>query len=170
MTCAPLPPPRPAPAPVSVPTSRPFSVTIRLKTSPTERTPSPGFQSYFPAITRARPANLSDSVPASLDRAACVVCARSGARLSTAAIATAHAIGLVRVVFMNTSSCRLHSSCCVVSAAAHAGFMKSPAPILAAPPLYDGERTIPQLHNCHHDIDCQARSCYSWGGGVFLFD
>jgi hypothetical protein len=33
----------------------------------TERTPSPGFQSYFPAMTRARPANLSDSVPASLD-------------------------------------------------------------------------------------------------------
>src|SRR5438477_2710214 len=68
MICAPLPPPRPPPAPVSVPTSRPFSITIRLKTSPAERTPSPSFQSYFPAMTRARPANLSDSVPASLDR------------------------------------------------------------------------------------------------------
>src|SRR6478735_5164750 len=103
MTCAPLPPPRPAPAPVSVPTSRPFSITIRLKTSPTERTPSPGFQSYFPAMTRARPVNLSDSVPASFDRAVCVVCARSGARLSIAAIATAHAIVLVRIVLMDVS-------------------------------------------------------------------
>src|SRR5215831_546768 len=97
---------------------RPFSVTIRLKTSPTERTPSPGFQLYFPAITRARPANLSESVPASLDRAACVVCARSGARLSTAAIATAHAIVLVRIVLIDISLT-----------------------------LYDGEPTIPQLHN-----------------------
>src|SRR5262249_60072904 len=130
MTGAPRPPPRPPAAPVSVPTSRPFSVTIRLKTSPTERTPSPGFQSYFPDITRARPANLSDSVPASLDRAACVVCvvcARSGAWLSTAAIASAHAIVRVRIVLIDT--------------------------------LYDREPTIPQLHNCHHDIDRQARFC-----------
>src|SRR5437899_1662417 len=115
MTGAPRPPPRPPPAPVSVPTSRPFSVTIRLKTSPTERTPSPGFQSYFPAMTRARPANLSDSVPASLDRAVCVVCARSGARLSTAAIATAHAIVLVRIVRIDISCSRLFSDCCVVT-------------------------------------------------------
>src|SRR3984893_15981381 len=162
MTCAPRPPPRPPPAPVSVPTSRPFSVTIRLKTSPTERTPSPGFQSYFPAMTRARPANLSDSVPASLDRAACVVSARSGARLSTAAIATAHAIVLVRIVLIDISCSRLYSDCCVVPVAAHAGLMKSPAPILArTPALYDGEPTIPQLHNDHNDIDCQARFCYS---------
>src|SRR5262249_34271161 len=97
------PPPCPPPAPVRVPASRPFSVTIRLKTSPTDRTPSPGFQLYFPAMTRARPANLSESVPASLDRAACVVCARSGARLSTAAIATAHAIVLVRIVLIDIS-------------------------------------------------------------------
>src|SRR5438128_6968979 len=97
MTCAPRPPPPPAPATVSVSTSRPFPVTIRLKTSPTERTPAPGFQLYFPAMTCARPANLSDSVPASLDRAACVVPARNGARLSTAAIATAHAMVLVRM-------------------------------------------------------------------------
>src|SRR5262245_22709781 len=103
MTCAPRPPPRPSPAPVSVPKRRPFSVTIRLKTSPTERTPSPGFQLYFPAMTRARPTNLSDSVPASLDNAACVVCARSGTRLSTAAIATAHAIVLVRIVLIDIS-------------------------------------------------------------------
>src|SRR5437667_12304570 len=113
MICAPLPPPRPPPAPVSVPTSRPFSVTIRLKTSPTERTPSPGFQLYFPAMTRARPANLSDSVPASLDRAACVVGPRNGAKhdshpghrpggLSTAAIAIAHAVVLVRIVLMTS--------------------------------------------------------------------
>src|SRR5205809_6231607 len=109
MTGAPRPPPGPPPAPVSVPTSRPFSVTIRLKTSPTERTPSPGFQLYFPAMTRARPANLSDSVPASLDRAACVVCARSGATVSTAAIATAHAIVLVRIVRIDGSCSRLYS-------------------------------------------------------------
>src|SRR5262245_43465627 len=127
MTCAPRPPPCPPPARVRVPASRPFSVTIRLKTSPTERTPSTGFQSYFPDITRARPANLSDSVPASLARAACVVCARSGARLSTAAIASAHAIVLVRIVLIDT--------------------------------LYDREPTIQQLHNCHHDIDRQARFC-----------
>src|SRR5215475_3884349 len=132
MTCAPHPPPRPSPAPVSVPTSRPFSVTIRLKTSPTERTPSPGFQSYFPAMTRAKPANLSDSVPASLDSAACVVCACSGTRLSTAAIATAHAIVLVRIVLMDISCSR-------------------------SPTLYDREPTIPQLHNVHNDIDRQAR-------------
>jgi hypothetical protein len=24
-------------------------------------------------------------------------------------------------------------------------------------PLYDGDPTIPQLHNYHHDIDCYAR-------------
>jgi len=35
-----------------------------------ERTPSPGFQSYLPAITRASPLNFSESVPASLARAA----------------------------------------------------------------------------------------------------
>src|ERR1700730_15882424 len=145
MTCAPRPPPRPPPAPVSVPTSRPFSVTIRLKTSPTERTPSPGFQSYFPAMTRARPANLSDSVPASLDRAACVVSARSGARLSTAAIATAHAIVLVRIVLIDISCSRLYSDCCVVPVAAHAGLMKSPEPILAAPPLFMTENR--QFHS-----------------------
>src|SRR5438132_13796878 len=108
MICAPRPPPRPPPALVSVPTSRPCSVTIRLKTSPTERTPSPGFQLYFPAMTRARPANLSDSVPASLDRAACVVSARNGARLSTAAIATAHAIVLVRIVLIDISATFKH--------------------------------------------------------------
>src|SRR5262245_46575806 len=153
MTCAPRPPPCPPPAPVRVPASRPFSVTIRLKTSPTERTPSPGFQLYFPAMTRARPANLSDSVPASLDRAACVVCARSGARLSTAAIVTAHAIVLVRIVLIDISCSRLNSDCCVVPATAHAGFMKSPASILAALTLYEGEPTIPQLHNDHNDID-----------------
>src|SRR5262244_3433068 len=92
--------------PESTPASRPFSLTIRLKTSATERTPSPGFQAYFPAMTRARPTNLSDSVPASLDRAACVVgvvCARSGARPSTAAIVTAPAIVLVRIVLIDIS-------------------------------------------------------------------
>src|SRR5947207_12225632 len=163
IACAPRPPPRPPPAPVSVPTSRPFSVTIRLKTSPTERTPSPGFQSYFPAMTRARPANLSDSVPASLDRAACVVCARSGARLSTAAIATAHAIVLVRIVRIDISWSRLYSDSCVVPAAAMPAHEKSGAD-MATPTLYDGKSTIPQLHNDHNDIDRWARFCYSVGG------
>src|SRR5437762_9576429 len=82
-----------------------------------------GLPVVFPAMTRARPANLSDSVPASLDRAACVVCARSGARLSTAAIATAHAIVLVRIVLIDISCSRLYSDCCVVPAAQ--GFHKS---------------------------------------------
>src|SRR5215469_14708317 len=36
-------------APESTPASMPFSLMIRLNTSPTERTPSPGFQSYLPA-------------------------------------------------------------------------------------------------------------------------
>src|SRR5262252_3154228 len=102
MTCAPRPPPL-SPAPLSVPMRMPFSFTIRLKTSPTERTPSAGFQLYFPAMTRARPANLSESVPASFDRAACVVCALSGAGLSTAAIATAPAIVLVRIFLIDIS-------------------------------------------------------------------
>src|SRR5438067_6866483 len=57
--------------PESTPASRPFSLTIRLKTSPTERTPWPGFQSYLPDITRASPVNLSESVPASFAKAGC---------------------------------------------------------------------------------------------------
>src|SRR5262245_41484057 len=57
--------------PESTPASRPFSLTIRLKTSATERTPWAGFQSYLPDITRASPVNLSESVPASLAKAAC---------------------------------------------------------------------------------------------------
>src|SRR5262245_20611752 len=154
MTCAPRPPPRPSPAPVSVAMRRPFSVTIRLKTSPTERTPSAGFQLYFPAMTRARPANLSDSVPASLDRAACVVFARSGAGLSTAAIATAPAIVLVRIFLIDISCSRLHSDCCVVPAAADARFMKSWRRYGVLPTLYEGAPTIPQVHNSHNDIDC----------------
>ena len=28
--------------------------------------------------------------------------------------------------------------------------------------LYDGEPTIPELHNYHHDIECYARFCHSW--------
>src|SRR5206468_2779060 len=47
-------------------------LTIRLNTSPTERTPWPGFQSYLPDITRASPVNLSESVPASFPKAACI--------------------------------------------------------------------------------------------------
>ena len=58
--------------PESTPTSMPFSLTIRLNTSPTERTPWPGFQSYLPDITRASPVNLSESVPASFPKAACI--------------------------------------------------------------------------------------------------
>src|SRR5215468_8704575 len=57
--------------PESTPTSRPFSLTIRLKTSATERTPWMGFQSYLPDMTRASPVNLSESVPASLAKAVC---------------------------------------------------------------------------------------------------
>src|SRR3954468_9029586 len=50
----------------------PYSLTIRLNTAPTERTPWPGFQSYLPDITRASPVNLSQSVPASFPKAACI--------------------------------------------------------------------------------------------------
>src|SRR5262252_702240 len=57
--------------PESTPASRPFSLAIRLKTSPTERTPWAGLQSYLPDMTRASPVNLSESVPASLTKAAC---------------------------------------------------------------------------------------------------
>src|SRR6478609_2430325 len=154
MTCA---PPRPPPAPVSVATSSPFSVTIRLKTSPTERTPSPGFELYFPAMTRARPANLSDSVPASLDRAACVVCAPSGARLSPAAIATALASVLVRIVLIDISCSQLHSDCCVVPAAVDASFMKSwgryrgPALFMAANRQFRKFIIIKMILTARHD-------------------
>src|SRR5262249_16542131 len=57
--------------PESTPASRPFSVTIRLKTSATERTPWAGFQSYLPDMRGASPVNLWESVPASLAKAAC---------------------------------------------------------------------------------------------------
>src|SRR6478735_1051898 len=176
MTCA---PPRPPPAPVSVATSRPFSVTIRLKTSPTERTPSPGFQSHFPAMTRARPANLSDSVPASFDRAVCVVCARSGAGLSTAAIATAPATVFVRIVRIDISwLSAVFRLLCGPRSRSYRLHEKPGARYWRRTSLYDGESTIPQLHNDHHDIDRQARFCYRWeevirstsGGGVLLFD
>jgi hypothetical protein len=33
--------------------------------------------------------------------------------------------------------------------------------------LYDGEPTIPQLHNYHNDIDCYARFRYSLGASRF---
>src|SRR6478752_3744778 len=164
MTCAPRPPPPPPPAPVSVPTSRPFSVTIRLKTSPTERTPAPGFQSYFPAMTRARPANLSDSVPASLDRAACVVCARSGAEVSTAAIATTHAIVLVRIVLIDIS-CFFLGLFRLLCGPCDSGVPQKHK-LLA---LYDGGLKIPQLHYYHDDIDVSARFCYSLGEGFKSF-
>src|SRR6478735_4840476 len=142
MTCA---PPRPSPAPVSVSTSKPFSVTIRLKTSPTERTPSPGFQSYFPAMTRARPANLSDSVPASFDRAVCVVCARSGATLCTVAIATAHAIVPVRIVRIDISPALGCSDCCVVPRSCSYRLHEKPrADIGGAPPFMTENR---QFHS-----------------------
>src|SRR5215831_9218664 len=58
--------------PESTPASRPFSLTIRLKTSATERTPWAGFQSYLPDITRASPVNFSESVPASFPKVACI--------------------------------------------------------------------------------------------------
>src|SRR6185503_8489985 len=74
--------------PESTPTSMPFSLTIGLNTSPAERTPWPGFQSYLPDITRASPVNLSESVPASFANAACILagCAcANGAIRATAA-------------------------------------------------------------------------------------
>src|SRR5436190_23361337 len=98
-------------------------------------------------MTRARPANLSDSVPASLDRAACVVCARNGARLSTAAIATAHAIVLVRIVRIDISCSWLYS------------------PTLAAPSLFMTENRqfrhfiiVTMILTTRHD------SAIRWGG------
>src|SRR5690348_1934601 len=78
--------------PESTPASRPFSLTIRLKTSATERTPWAGFQSYLPDITRASPVNLSESVPASFAKAACnpagCDCARANGTIR--ATASAH--------------------------------------------------------------------------------
>src|SRR5579872_521564 len=66
----------------------------RLNTSPTERTPPLGFQSYLPAMTRASPLNLSERVPASLVRAAYGVCgagwAWNGATLTNTTIASVH--------------------------------------------------------------------------------
>ena len=97
----------PRPLRVSVPTSMPFSITMRLKTSPAERTPWAGFQSYLPTMTRARPENLSESVPASFDNAACVVCARKGVMLKAEVIKTTHVIVLIRIVLMDTSCNRL---------------------------------------------------------------
>src|SRR5271169_4633651 len=86
----------------------PFSTTIRLNTSPTDRTPSPGFQSYLPAMTRASPLNLSERVPASLVRAACGVCdagwAWDGATLTAATIASVHATLPIRIVLIVKSS------------------------------------------------------------------
>src|SRR5258705_12854253 len=89
-------------------------------------------------MTRARPANLSDSVPASLDKAVCVVCARSGARLSTAAIATAQVIVLVRIVLIDISCFRLSLDCYVVPVAAHAGLL----PCLSYGRYFLGSRAV----------------------------
>src|SRR6266851_8670468 len=76
--------------PESTPASMPFSVTIRLNTSPTERTPWPGFQSYLPDITRASPVNLSESVPASFPKAAGNPAACACANGAIRATASAH--------------------------------------------------------------------------------
>ena len=75
--------------PESTPASMSFSLTIRLNTSPTERTPWPGFQSYLPDITRASPVNLSESVPASFAKAACIPagCACANGTIRTTASA-----------------------------------------------------------------------------------
>src|SRR5581483_3099309 len=98
-----------------------------------------------------------DSVPASLDRAVCVVCARSGARASSAAIATAHAIVLVPIVRIHISCSRLFSDGSVVRPAAHPDFIKARRRTRGRASLYDGETTFPQLHNDHNDIDRRAR-------------
>src|SRR5215468_6689249 len=95
--------------PESTPASRPFSLTIRLKTSATERTPWVGFQSYLADITRASPVNLSESVPASFAKAACnpagCDCARANGIIR--ATASAHAAYCVRIFFMWNSSMSL---------------------------------------------------------------
>src|SRR6476659_3923893 len=76
--------------PESTPASRPFSFTIRLNTSPTERTPGPGFQSYLPDMTRASPVNLSESVPASFAKAAWIPTGCACANGTIRATASAH--------------------------------------------------------------------------------
>src|SRR6185295_4196652 len=62
-----------------------FSVTIRLNTSLTDRTPWPGRQSYLPAITRASPVNLSERFVTSFTSAARVSPAGAGAAIWAAA-------------------------------------------------------------------------------------
>src|SRR6516164_11206780 len=92
--------------PESTSASRPFSLTIRLKTSATERTPWAGFQSYLPDITRASPANLSESVPASFAQVACIPdgCACACANGAIRATTSAHTAYRVRIFFMWNSS------------------------------------------------------------------
>src|SRR5215510_12629889 len=88
--------------PESTPASRPFSLTIRLKTSATERTPCAGFQSYLPDMTRASPVNLSERVPASVAKAAChpAGCDCAPANGAVKASASAHTPYWVRVVII----------------------------------------------------------------------
>src|SRR5207248_6138014 len=83
--------------PESTPASRPFSLTIRLNTSPTERTPWPGFQSYLPDMTRASPVDLSESVLASFVKAACSPADFACANGTIRATASAHTQYRVRI-------------------------------------------------------------------------
>src|ERR1700687_378059 len=100
--------------PESTPASRPFSLTIRLNTSPTERTPWPGFQSYLPDITRARPENLSESVPASFPKAACnpAGCACACANGAIRATASAHYELSQNLLHVELLYVNLNDSCC----------------------------------------------------------
>jgi hypothetical protein len=91
----------------STPTSMPFFVTIRLNTSPTERTPWPGFQSYLPDLTRASPVYLSESVPASYRKAASIPAGCACAIGTIRAAASAHTPYWVRIFFMWNSSMSL---------------------------------------------------------------
>src|SRR5439155_18172480 len=93
--------------PESTPTSMPFSLTIRLKTSPTERTPWPGFQSYLPDITRASPVNLSESVPASFPKAACIPAGCACANGPIRATASAQIPYRITILFMWNSAMAL---------------------------------------------------------------
>src|SRR5207237_9879291 len=74
-----------------------------------------GLPVVFPRHDKRQAGKLVGQRPcASLDKAVCVVCARSGARLSTAAIATAQVIVLVRIGRIRISCSCPYSDCCVM--------------------------------------------------------
>src|SRR5689334_2210028 len=101
--------------PESTPASRPFSATIKLNTSPTERTPWPGFHSYLPDITRASPTNLSESDPASVAKAAWMATDCAWTNGAIGATASAQSPSGITIFFIG-SPCRYvwsrSDSCC----------------------------------------------------------